>query len=362
MKRREFIQSLSAAALAMPVVANGLARFALSDEKKDKIKIGQIGTAHAHASGKLATIRKFADEYELIGVVEPDPERRAQCEKDATYSGVTWLSETELFDTAGLQAVAVETAVRDLLPTAARCVQAGLHIHLDKPAGESLPDFKKILDTATSKNRVVQMGYMFRYNPAFQFLFRAVRAGWLGDVFEIHAVMSKAVGDGQRKQLAEFPGGSMFELGCHVIDAVVAVLGKPDKVTAFNRNTRPDKDTLADNCLAVFEYPKATATVRSSLVEVDGGNRRQFVVCGSQGTVAILPLEPPQLQLTLDRPQGELKQGTQTIDLPKLDGRYDGDFIDLAKIIRREKKSDYPPGHDLAVQEAVLRASGVAVD
>ena len=38
----------------------------------------------------------------------------------------------------------------------------------------------------------------------------------------------------------------------HIIDAMVTVLGKPDRITAFNRRSYPDKDSFADNQLAVF--------------------------------------------------------------------------------------------------------------
>lgn len=154
----------------------------------------------------------------------------------------------------------------------------------------------------------------------------------------------------------------MFELGCHIIDATVKMLGKPDKVHAHLRRTKPEQDTLADNCLAVFEYAKATATVRSALLEIDGGRRRQFVACGTEGTADIRPLEPGKLLLALSKPRGNYKRGYQEVNLPKSPGRYDGEFIDLARIIRGEKESDYPPAHDLAVQETVLRASGMPVD
>ncbi len=357
MKRREFLQGTSSAAVAAPLASLLLSRQALA--APPKIKIGQIGTKHAHAGGKMQTIRKFDHDYELVGVVEPDDEKWKAVQNSGTYRGVKRLSEEALLGTAGLQAVAVETEVRDLVPTALRCIRAGAHIHLDKPAGESLPAFKEVLDEATSKKLVVQMGYMLRYNPAFVFLFDAVKQGWLGDVFEVHAVMSKTVGAGTRNKLAAYPGGAMFELGCHIIDAVVAVLGRPTTVTAHNRATRPEQDDLLDNCLAVFDYPRATATVRSALIEVDGFRRRQFVVCGDQGTIVIRPLESCIVELTLSQARGEYKKGTQRIELPKLGGRYDGDFLDLAKIIRGEKESDYPPAHDLAVQEAVLRASGL---
>ena len=327
----------------------------------EPIKVGQIGTTHAHADGKMATLRKLSADYEVVGIVEPDPERRRDAKKRSAYRGLKWISEEQLLNTPGLQAVAVETGIPELVPAAMRCVSAGTHIHLDKPAGLSLTEFKKFLDEATRRKLTVQMGYMFRHNPAFRFCFQAAKNGWLGDVFEVHGVISKAIGAEQRRRLAQFPG-SMFELGCHLIDAMVKVLGRPDKVTSFSRRTRPDQDNLADNQLGIFEYAECTATIRSALVEVDGQKRRQFVVCGDRGTVDIRPLEPPKLLFAPDRPVAEYKKGYQEVTLPKMPGRYDDQLIELARIIRGEKESEYPPEHDLAVQEAVLKASGVAPD
>jgi predicted dehydrogenase len=308
----------------------------------------------------MATMRKLNDQYEVVGIVEADERLRQRARNHPAYRVVTWMSEEELLNANGLQAVAVETAVRDLVPTAARCAAAGVHIHLDKPAGESLSAFRSLLNEAARRGLTIQMGYMFRYNPAFRFLFQAVRDGWLGVLFEAHGVISKTVGAEARRRLAEYAGGTMFELGCHLIDALFAVLGKPDRITPYARRTRPEQDQLIDNQLAVFEYPKATATIRSSLIEVEGQRRRQLTVCGDEGTIAIQPLEPPRLTLTLAANRGSFRKGSQEVPLPTLGGRYDGDFLDLAKIIRGEKETDYPPAHDLAVHEAVLQASGAS--
>lgn len=335
-----------------------LAVHAQSSAQPAKIRIGQIGTGHAHASGKIEAIRKSAD-FELVGVVEPDPARRAAAEKTPAYAGVPWMSEEQLLNATGLQAVAVETEVKDLLGTAGRCIAAGKHIHLDKPAGESLPEFKRLLDAATARKLTVQMGYMFRYNPAFVLLFQLLREGALGEVFEIDTVMSKLLVGPERARMLGYKGGSMFELGCHVIDAVITVLGRPQKVTPHNRSVAGDG--FADNQLAVLEYPKATVTVRSALVEVDGGPRRQFVVCGTKGTYDIRPLEPAAARLALDAPRGEWKRGYQDVKFPKMTGRYDGDFADLAAVIRGEKPFAFTPEHDLTVQETVLLASGLPI-
>ncbi|HSI61808.1 MAG TPA: Gfo/Idh/MocA family oxidoreductase [Candidatus Saccharimonadia bacterium] len=316
------------------------------------IRIGQIGTKHAHAAGQLEMLRNCAD-YDVVGVVEPDEARRKKVEKEAAYAGVIWLTEEQLLNTTGLQAVSVETEVSDSLNTAEKVVNAGLHLHLDKPAGESLEQFKRILDTAAAKKRLVKMGYMFRYNSGFDLAVKAVREGWLGEISVIHAEMSKFMDDAGRAEMLPYKGGSMFELGCHVIDSVVRLLGKPEKVSP---HIQRGKDGWADNMLAVLDYPHATATVRSSMIEVQGGARRQFVVCGNMGTVEISTLDAPVVRLMLDRPRAEYKKGIQTVKVPNLP-RYAADWVDYAKAIRGEKAWEFTPEHDLAVQETVLRAS-----
>src|SRR5262245_1587251 len=103
------------------------------------------------------------------------------------------------------------------------------------------------------------MGYMYRYSPAVRFVREVLERGWLGEPLEVHAVMSKVVNADARREHAEFPGGMMFELGCHVIDLVVGVLGKPEDVASFKQHAAKSDDDLADNMLAVFSYPRALA-------------------------------------------------------------------------------------------------------
>ncbi|HEV7402419.1 MAG TPA: Gfo/Idh/MocA family oxidoreductase [Chthoniobacteraceae bacterium] len=347
--RRRFVQA------AVAVGATGLRA-----ENATPIRVGQIGTGHAHASGKIETLRNSRD-FELVGVCEPEAKARAAAEKSKAYGGLPWLTEEQLLASPGLQAVAVETHVGDLLATAQRCVEAGKHIHLDKPAGESLPAFQRLLDAATQRKLIVQMGYMFRYNPAFQLCAKLVREGVLGEVFSIDAVMSKLQPASARGSLLPYRGGSMFELGCHVIDAAVRMLGRPAKVMPFKRADPAADSDFAVNQLAVLEYPKAIATIRSTLLEVDGGARRQFVLCGTKGTFEIYPLEPAKARLVLQAAAAGYEKGAQEIALPKAGGRYDGDFADFAAVLRGEHPFEYTPAHDLAVQETVLLASGLPI-
>jgi predicted dehydrogenase len=354
--RRQFLQQLAGAAIAFPALS------AIAAEPKGKpapIKIGQIGVGHAHA-GKLEAYRK-SPEYEVVGIVEPDKARRERAEKGSVFQGLKWMTRDELLNLPGLQAVLVETEVKDLLDNAEACVDAGKHIHLDKPAGESLPQFQRILNKAEKQKLIVQMGYMFRYNPGVVLLRELLAKGWLGEIFEVHAVMSKVVDPQSRLGLADYPGGIMFELGGHVMDLVVGVLGKPDKVTGFNRHASPIDDGLVDNMLAVLEYPKAIATVKSSAEEVEGFARRQLTVCGTEGTLHIQPLDDPAVRLALSQPRGDYKTGYQDIRLPKY-VRYVDDAADMARVIRGEKPFGFSYQHDLTVQTALLTACGLKLN
>ncbi len=321
--------------------------------KQDRIRIGQIGLAHPHATGKLNAIRSLPDTYDLVGVVEPDLSLRKRTK------GVTFVSLDQLMNAKGLQAVAIETRVKDLVTTALPVVEAGKHIHLDKPAGPTLAPFEKLLASAKRQGLAVQMGYMLRYNSAFEFMFKAVREGWFGEIMEIDAMMGKKAGEGMRKELSAFPGGGFFELACHILDATMHILGKPKKVQGFNLRTRErEGDDFADNQLAVLKYEKATATLRCNHNDPFGFPRRRFNLAGTRGGMEIRQLESGRFDLNLDQDRGEYKKGTQIVQL-KGGRSYQAEFKDLAKVIRGEKKLEWSYRHDLEVHRTLLELCGM---
>ena len=345
MTRRHFLAAASAlAASPLPAAA-------------PRLRAGQIGTAHAHASGKMAALRSLADLWEVVGLVEPETARRAGLAKQPAYAGLPLLDEAGLLATPGLQAVAVETRIEDAAATARRCLQAGKHVHLDKPGALSHAEFKAMRLEAEARGLTVQMGYMLRYNPAFTLLFQAVREGWLGEITEIDAAMGKLADPATRRQIGALAGGGLFELACHVIDAVVTLLGPPVQVQGFSTPTA--EDGVRDNQVAVLAYPKATAVIRCNHADPFGGPRRRFNVTGTEGTFEILPLESGKVTLSLTRARGTYRKGTQTFQLEVPRGRYDLEFVDLARVVRGEKALAWNAAHDVAVHATVLRTSGV---
>jgi predicted dehydrogenase len=350
--RRHFIQTSATALLVTQ--AQG------QTQAPPRIKVAQIGTKHAHAEGKFSTWLDLPDLFEVLGICEEDEAQRKRVSQRKSYQSSRWLSEEEILNDPGIKIVGIETEMDQLVPTAMRCLQAGKHLHLDKPAGQKLGPCRAMHHEATKRGLTIQMGYMLRYNPAFTFLFRAVREGWLGQITEVHGHMGKQASPALRKDLSQYPGGGLFELTGHLIDALVTVLGKPEEVHGLHLKTQ--NDAFIDNQLATFRYLHALATIGSNHNDPFGGPRRHFTVTGTEGRIAIQPLEPAQLSLSLTTDRGEFKRGTQNVPMPKMDGRYHDEFRDLAKVVRGEKDLAWDAAHDLAVQETLMRASGMPLD
>lgn len=340
MNRRSLLTALSTLPL---VVRAGTAK---------KIKIGQIGTQHAHAAGKMEALRSLPDLYEVVGLAHA----AEKAGKD--YEGLKRTSVEELLGVPDLQAVTVEAEVQENAEFALRAIQSGKHVHLDKPGAVDHAAFKTMRLEAEKRGLTVQMGYMLRYNPAFQLLFRAVKEGWFGEILEIDAMMGKLAPESSRRELGQLEGGGMFELACHIIDAALWVMGdKPKAIQAFSTPTK--NDGFKDNQLAVFEYPKATVTIRCNHADPFGGPRRKFQVAGTKGGMEIEPLESSKVTLNLSEARDGYKKGTQSFAMEVPKSRYAAEFVDLAEVIHGRKALAWNAAHDIAVHETVLRASGV---
>ncbi|MBN2713357.1 MAG: Gfo/Idh/MocA family oxidoreductase [Planctomycetes bacterium] len=333
----------------------------------DRIKIGQIGICHEHASGKIEALRKLPEVFEIVGVVNDSATqtaKRISGDNLGPYEGLNFMSEEELFSIPGLQAVTVETPNGDLVPTALRCMERNLAMHMDKPGGEDLALFGKLLDGCKARKLPFQMGYMFRTNPAMLWCIKAVREGWLGEIFEVQADMSHDYGgEDYQSYIGSFPGGIMFNLGCHLIDYVVSLMGKPSRITPILKSVAGYDESIRNNCLSILEYPHATVTLRACSRKFQGLEKRLLKICGTKGTVDLSPLElfdgrPLLMQLTLAEGNSEYPAGSHTIDFGIRHNRYEDQLLELARIIRGEEENPYTYEHDYLVQNVVLAASG----
>lgn len=76
---------------------------------------------------------------------------------------------------------------------------------------------------------------MYRYNPFVKELLQKVKNGELGDIISVEAQMNCMHSVNTRQWLANFPGGMMFFLGCHLIDLILQIQGMPERIIALNK-------------------------------------------------------------------------------------------------------------------------------
>lgn len=338
MIRREFL----AASLAAPLAAAG-----------QPVRIGFIGASHSHGDGKIQ-LAKASPDFDIAGLWDDDPEVRAEYEGQR----IPIVNSGDLLSDPSVDAVAVEGPVADHARDGLRAVEAGKHLHLEKPPALKVEPLREILNLATDQGLVVQQGYMWRYHPGINRILEAARKGWLGDIHLVQATIHKSMGPEQRKELAEFRGGEMFELGCHVIDPLVRLLGRPNRVTPYLKKHGEFDDTFADNTIAVFEYSGALGIALSAALSGNGSKYRSFEVHGTLGVATLRPIEKPRLVFDLIEPAGPYPKGPHEVKLPPYE-RYVDDLAAFASAVRGEQPLHTTFREDIVVQEALLAASGM---
>ncbi|MBT4126925.1 MAG: Gfo/Idh/MocA family oxidoreductase [Chloroflexi bacterium] len=332
----------------------------------DKLRMAQYGTKHGHAEGVLQIMLDHP-EVEVVGVYEPDEVRRQQIENDANQSWgkVEFVDDPyEFLDDPTVDCVASEGSNKESLAFTEEIVSAGKHVFYDKPAGNDYNRFENIVEIARTQGTMIQMGYMFRKHDGFERIANWARSGFLGHIFQVRAHMSTNVPEISpegmqtgRDAYAHFKGGIMYDLGGHMLDQVVWLLGRPNKVTHFFQNAASETQGVMDNTLGVLEYGNALATVDISAMEARPMARR-FEVYGTKGTAIMEPFEPADtVKLTLEEDQGEYKKGINIVKIEHRE-RYVDTFAELVRNIKGESEPLRTLDHELLVQETLMRVTG----
>ena len=194
-------------------------------------------------------IRAYLDnpDVEVVGLVDPDPERRTQ--RQADWPGATTFESVEALAASGLEVDAVET----LLPVPLHVdgvidlLGHGWHVNLQKPICSDLDDGQRMVEAAKEHDRVfrVMENYLF-YEPLRK-LKEVVESGEIGPVSGYHM---KMVGTGrggwdvpasswrwQFEQMQRGRGVLVFDDGWHKLATALWLFGPIAEVRAWIGST-----------------------------------------------------------------------------------------------------------------------------
>lgn len=327
-----------------------------------KIKIAQIGVGHDHALEVWQTVTQMPESYEIAGWALPQGEQGKYPQREEKMQEHPRLTVREIWEDPTIDAVLIETEEHNLTNYALQAVLAGKHVHMDKPGGMSLADFTELITAVKERNRLLHLGYMYRYNPAVMALFEQIRQGELGQVVCVDAQMSCWHKPEKRQWMETLPGGMMFYLGCHMIDLILRLQGMPTRVFPMNRCTGLDGVTATDFGMALLEYPTGMSIVKVTDTEQGGYARRQLTVSTTKATVEIKPLERRNenneiYAITTLYSSNRVTAGGEEKRSALFD-RYKAMMEAFAAMVRGEQENPYTPDYELQLYKILLQACG----
>ena len=147
-----------------------------------------------------------------------------------------------------------------------------------------------------------------------------------------------------------------------MLDQIVFILNRPEKITSFLRNEFSSIPNYCDNTLSILEYPKAYALVDIASMEstpMAVPLSRRFEVYGNKGSAIMEPFEPAEtIRLCLSEKSEKFSKGTHIIKIKDLP-RHVASLESFVKNIRGESIPDRTLDHELLVQETLLRCTNI---
>ena len=328
-----------------------------------KIRIAQIGTsANSHGSEIFSSLKKQRDIFEVAGYAFPENEREKFASRCSVFEDCREMTVDEIMNDTSIEAVAVETEECFLTKYALTAAENGKHIHMEKPGSQEKADFERLIAEVKRNGKVFHTGYMYRYNPFIEELTAKVKNGELGEIISIEAQMNCVHSKEQREWLGKYKGGSLYFLGCHLIDLILRLKGTPEKIIPLSKQSGTDGFTSTDFGMAALEYGNGMCFAKVNSNELGGYARRQLVVAGTKGTVELKPLEiyadGGLITTKTEYSSTDWNDRGVTADSAVFD-RYDSMMRAFASYVSGDKENPYTPDYELELYKTVLECCGV---
>jgi len=200
------------------------------------IGVGHLGYHHARVYTELLNT-------DLVGVVDVNEERATSI---GEMLGVPHYSDVEkFFATARPHAVSVVVPTVDHYEIARMSLETGCHVLIEKPVTSTVKEAESLLKLAASKNLVLQVGHIERFNSAVQ---------------HVRNIVKKPLFL-QSRRMGPFSSrindvGVVLDLMIHDIDIILSLV--PSEITSIMAMGRSIRSPLEDVATAQISFENGT--------------------------------------------------------------------------------------------------------
>ena len=177
------------------------------------------------------------------------------------------------------------------------CLKAGKHIIIEKPFTVSSKEADSLIKLSRKYKRNIFVYHNRRWDSDFKTLKRIVDEDILGEIYEFEAHF-----DRYRPELAyerwkekQMPGsGILYDLGAHLIDQALTLLGKPTGLKADIQKQR--NNALVDDYFRIeLYYPDLKVILTAGMLEENHNLR--YILKGHKGSYKKTGIDPQEAAL-----------------------------------------------------------------
>ena len=191
-------------------------------EAKTKTQTPRIAVAGCGHWGKHL-VRNFAQLGALAAICDPDGEAASRPAEEHGAAARTW---SDILADPAIEAVAIAAPAVQHFALAQEAIATGKHVFVEKPLALNAADAERLCQDAAAAKRVLMVGHLMRYHPAFQRLHEMISAGTLG---RLQYIYSNRLNLGRVRREENI----LWSFAPHDISMILALTGEdPVSVTA----------------------------------------------------------------------------------------------------------------------------------
>jgi predicted dehydrogenase len=229
-----------------------------------KLNVGIVGLGTI--SQRLMDAVCNCEMLELAAVCHHKEERLKEV---AVHWGVgkAYLNYSDMLADGDIGAVIIATPNYLHASMTMDALKAGKHVFCEKPPAMDEDEARQVRDCARQTGKLVMYGLMFRFSKKHALVKNLRDEGMFGDIFYAKAGIIRRCGDpgGWFSDKSLAGGGSLIDVGSHIIDLTVHLMGDYEPVSVFSRSFKNTENL--DGVRAVSSYQAFSGGASKSDVE-----------------------------------------------------------------------------------------------